>query len=154
MVQFNKLSDKHTVTFETPPYAVRLRADTTRVTQAVANLINNAIKYSPEGGEIVVKLEEDMNEVVIIVSDHGLGIPKEVQGRLFQPFYRVQSVETRGIDGLGLGLALTKAIVDAHGGRIWVESQVGEGSTFYVAIPKQEQEAVNERSLPAGNTTE
>jgi signal transduction histidine kinase len=66
----------------------------------------------------------------------------------------VQSVETRGIEGLGLGLALTKAIVDAHGGRIWVESQVGEGSAFYIAIPKQEQEAVNERSLPAGNATE
>ncbi|HAC17383.1 MAG TPA: hypothetical protein DCF78_02245 [Dehalococcoidia bacterium] len=57
---------------------------------------------------------------------------------MFQPFYRAQQVETRGIEGLGLGLALTKAFVDAHGGRIWVESEVGEGSVFYVAMPKQE----------------
>lgn len=152
VTQFDNLSDKHTVRFEPTSYAVRLRADTIRVTQAVANLINNAIKYSPEGGEILVKLEEDIDEVVISISDHGLGIPKEVQGRLFQPFYRVQQVETRGIEGLGLGLALTKAIVDAHGGRIWVESQVGEGSTFYVSLPKQE--TANERSLKVGSATE
>ena len=77
--QFDNLSEKHTVRFEAAAYAVRVRADTIRVTQSVANLINNAIKYSPEGGEIVVKLEEDIDEVVISVSDHGLGIPKEVQ---------------------------------------------------------------------------
>ncbi|MDP6451971.1 MAG: ATP-binding protein, partial [SAR202 cluster bacterium] len=150
--QFDNISERHTVRFEAPSYTVRVRADTTRVTQAVANLINNAIKYSPAGGEIVVQLEEDMDEVVITVSDHGLGIPKEVQGRLFQPFYRVQQAETRGIEGLGLGLALTKAIVDAHGGRIWVESEVGEGSAFYIAMPKQE--TANERSLTAGTATE
>ena len=77
---------------------------------------------------------------------------EEIQSIWEIPVYRVQQVETRGIEGLGLGLALTKAIVDAHGGRIWVESQVGEGSAFYIAIPKQE--TANERSLTAGTATE
>ena len=142
----------HTIRVQAPAYAVRLRADPTRLVQATSNLISNAIKYSPQGGEVTVKLEEGVDDVVISVSDQGLGIPKDTLGRLFQPFYRVQQAETRQIEGLGLGLALTKSIIDAHGGRIWVESEPGLGSTFSFSIPKQE--AGYEQAVGAGSATE
>ncbi|MBI4337096.1 MAG: GAF domain-containing protein [Chloroflexi bacterium] len=132
------LTDRHTFRVESPPYAVRIRADVTRVAQALGNLLSNAVKYSPQGGEIVVKVEETPKEVVLSVSDQGLGIAKEKAERLFQPFYRVQQAETRQIEGLGLGLALTRAIIEAHGGRIWVASEPGKGSTFSFSLPKQE----------------
>ena len=150
--QHRAISADHTVRVEAPSYEVRLRADTTRITQAIGNLVSNAIKYSPSGGEVAIKLEEGVEDVVVSVSDQGLGIPKDVLGRLFQPFYRVQQVETRQIEGLGLGLALTKAIVEAHGGRIWVESEPGKGSMFSFSLLKQE--TGNERLVPARTATQ
>ena len=135
------LSQLHTFRIEAPNYAIRINIDTTRSAQAVSNLLSNAIKYSPKGGEIVVKLEEKPKEVLVSVSDQGVGIPKEHLGRLFQPFYRVQGHETRKIEGLGLGLALTRAIVEAHGGKIEVTSEPGKGSVFSFSLPKQEGKA-------------
>ena len=139
--QVNKskaLTQRHTLRVDAPPYSVRNRVDATRVTQAVNNLITNAIKYSPQGGDILVKLEERVSEVVITVRDQGVGIPKDKLSRLFQPFYRVQQAETQQVEGLGLGLAVTRAIVEAHGGKIWAESEVGKGSLFGFSVPKQE----------------
>ena len=132
---------------QVPSYAVRLRADATRLSRAVGNLVSDAIKYSPEGGGVTVKLEEGVEEAVLSVSDEGIGVPKDVVRHLFQPFYRVQQVETRQIEGLGLGLALTKAIVEAHGGRIWAESEPGKGSVFSFSMLKHE--AGNEPALHA-----
>ncbi len=138
------LSQKHTLRVEAPANPVRLYADATRVAEGLRNLITNAVKYSPAGGEIVVRVQDQPGEVVLSVTDHGIGIPKEKVSQLFQPFYRVQQAETRNIEGLGLGLALTRAIVEAHGGRIWVESEHGKGSTFSFSVPKSE--TGNERS--------
>ncbi len=132
------LTEKHTFRLVLPPYPVRVRLDSTRAAQAVGNLLSNAVKYSPAGGEVIVKLEETAQEVAVSVTDQGVGIPKEQADRLFQPFYRVQQPETRHIEGLGLGLALSRAIVEAHGGRIRVESELGKGSVFIFTIPKQE----------------
>jgi signal transduction histidine kinase len=131
------LSDHHTVRVHTPPYPVRVRIDATRIGQAVANLLSNAIKYSPKGDQVLVTLEETPDEVVVHVSDQGVGIPKEKIDRLFQTFYRVEHPETAEVEGLGLGLALTRAMVEAHGGRIWVESELGKGSVFRFSLPKQ-----------------
>lgn len=130
------LSDHHNFVVDTPSYPVRTRLDVTRLGQAIGNLLNNAVKYSPEGGNVYVSLKETPEEVTVSVGDEGVGIPKDKVGRLFEPFYRVQEVKTQQIEGLGLGLALTKAIVEAHGGRIWVESEPGQGSRFQFSIPK------------------
>lgn len=132
------LSDRHEIVVDAPPYPVRIRADGTRTAQAVANLLSNAIKYSPNGGNVLIRLQEGTKEIVISVQDQGLGIPKDKIDRLFQPFYRIQQPETQSIEGLGLGLAFTRAVVEAHGGKIWAQSDPGKGSVFYFSIPKQE----------------
>jgi signal transduction histidine kinase len=149
------LTQKHTLRVEAPANPVRLYSDATRVAEALRNLIANAIKYSPAGGEIVVRVQDQAGEVVLSVSDHGIGIPKEKVSQLFQPFYRVQQAETRNIEGLGLGLALTRAIVEAHGGRIWAESEYGKGSTFSFSVPKSEigNERTTIQAAPAGSRT-
>lgn len=103
--------------------------------RAIANLVDNAIKYTPEGGTISLGLIEQNAEVVVWVRDTGLGIAPADQARIFEKFYRVRRKETAHVKGSGLGLALVKSIVEWHGGRVWVESQLGQGSTFYLAIP-------------------
>jgi two-component system NtrC family sensor kinase len=106
-----------------------------RLSQVVSNLVGNAIKYTPEGGTVKVWAEEKASQVLVFVQDDGIGISAEDQTKLFQKFYRVRSPETRDIPGTGLGLALTKSIVEKHDGRIWVDSKVGNGSTFTVLLP-------------------
>jgi len=107
--------------------------DGERVSQLLANLVSNAIKYSPDGGDVRVAVREIAGEVIIRVSDRGIGLSGEQIGRLFQPFTRLYTGQD--IRGTGLGLYISKAIVEAHGGRIWVESTPGQGSTFMVALP-------------------
>ena len=99
------------------------------------NFLSNAIKYSPHGETVTLSSERQGAEVVVTVRDRGPGIPLEAQSRLFQRFYRVDSSPTRQVGGTGLGLAIAKAIVEQHGGRIWVQSQAGEGSLFGFAVP-------------------
>jgi signal transduction histidine kinase len=113
----------------------RLRVDDDKVYQVVANLVHNAVKYSPDGGEVVVRLCEQNNEVRISVADHGLGMTAEQQSRLFQPFERAVD-PTRKITGTGIGLHLVKRLVEAHGGRISVETEQGKGTTVTIALPK------------------
>jgi two-component system NtrC family sensor kinase len=98
--------------------------------QVMDNLVNNAIKYTQEGGWISITATEDEGHVVVNVSDNGFGIPPEEQPRIFERFYRVKSEQARNITGTGLGLAIVKAVVDKHKGRVWVESKPGAGSTF------------------------
>jgi signal transduction histidine kinase len=107
--------------------------DGERITQLLTNLVSNAIKYSPSGGEVRVTVREVAGEAVVSVSDQGIGLSREQIERLFQPFTRLYS--GREIKGTGLGLYICKAIAEAHGGRIWVESKPGQGSTFSVALP-------------------
>lgn len=97
--------------------------------------MNNAIKYSPDGGVITCRLVETHNHVIMSITDQGLGIPKEAISHVFDRFYRVDKARSRAQGGTGLGLAISKEVVQMHGGRIWVESREGEGSTFYISLP-------------------
>lgn len=107
-----------------------------RLRQVAANLIGNAVKYTPDNGRVEVLLREDSDFLVLQVRDTGIGISLEDQRRIFDKFYRVESELTDNISGSGLGLAIVKAIVEKHGGRVWVESEMGKGSTFTVLLPK------------------
>jgi two-component system, OmpR family, phosphate regulon sensor histidine kinase PhoR len=104
--------------------------------QAVVNLIDNAVKYSPEGSAVEVGLTETDDEVVLFVVDHGPGVPREHLPRLFERFYRVDKARSRDLGGTGLGLAIVKHIAQAHGGSVSVDSTVGRGSTFRIHLPK------------------
>lgn len=104
--------------------------------EIVDNLVENAIKYTPDGGEVRVNVQGDGDKVLISVKDTGIGIAPEDLGHVFQKFYRVDNSQTRQIGGTGLGLYLVKQRVEALGGRVWVESQFGKGSTFYVSLPR------------------
>lgn len=110
-------------------------ADPNRITEVVQNVIDNAIKYTPQGS-ITVRLTGDRDVVQIQVSDSGMGIPSEDIPHLFQKFYRVDNTATRTIGGTGLGLYICKKIIELYNGRIWVESQLGKGSTFFINLPR------------------
>ncbi len=117
------------------PGIPQVKIDKLRITEVVANIISNAINYTEPGGSIKVSLSFQGKEVVTSVADTGHGIPKEAQDHLFNKFYRVSSALGQGVKGTGLGLYITKSIIDIHHGRIWVESEVGKGSTFSFALP-------------------
>ena len=112
-------------------------ADEDKVDQILTNLINNAIKYSPRGGDVVVTARGNGTGVMISITDQGMGIPKDHLSRVFDRFHRVDNRDTREVGGTGLGLYLVKHLVEAHGGKIWVESDVGKGSTFTFTLPEQ-----------------
>ena len=110
-------------------------ADPDRIEQVLRNLLDNAVKYSPQGGLVVVRGEVREDEVVISVADQGVGIAPEHLNRLFEKFFRIKSALGRHVVGSGLGLPIARTIVESQGGRIWAESQVGQGSTFYFTLP-------------------
>ena len=116
--------------------------------QVLDNLLSNAIKYTPEGGRITVTLRLTEDAFAISVQDTGIGIPPEELPRLFSKYHRVQDSRTKGIKGTGLGLLIVKEIVEAHGGRIEVQSEPGRGSTFTVFLPRS-----NDESTQAPNRT-
>jgi two-component system sensor histidine kinase VicK len=109
--------------------------DEDKVTQVLYNIISNAMKYSPEGGRIVFKVKEKDTEIVVSISDEGVGIPKNNLDKIFDRFYRVDKARTRKLGGTGLGLAIAKEMVTAHGGRIWATSVEGKGTTIYFTLP-------------------
>ena len=120
-------------------------ADSDRLLQITQNLLVNATKFTPEGGTITLRAKEENGSIVVEVQDTGYGIPEEEQRRLFRPYHR-QTGDREHLSGLGLGLALCKNLVQLHGGRIWVRSQEGKGSTFSFSIP------INSRAQQAGTT--
>jgi len=112
-----------------------VRADERKVKQVVLNLLSNAVKFTPDGGSISVRATLDTDCVEVAVRDTGIGIALEDQAAVFEEFTQVGRDYTKKAEGTGLGLALTKRIVELHGGRIWLESAPGEGSTFAFTLP-------------------
>lgn len=110
--------------------------DKQRINQVLDNIIGNALKFSPDGGIITVTLFEEGDMIGIAVSDQGVGVPEDKRERIFERFYQVDGSARRRFGGTGVGLAIVKRIVDAHQGHIWVESEVREGSTFFITLPK------------------
>jgi signal transduction histidine kinase len=114
-----------------PPDTLRLSADQSRITQVLDNLLGNSLKFTPPGGKITVNVNIQQNEAQVSVADTGPGIPDEALSRIFEPYWQVQKTRT----GMGLGLYIAKTIIEGHGGRIWVKSAVGRGTTFYFTLP-------------------
>ena len=112
-------------------------ADRDRLSQVVTNLLTNAVKYSPEESEVLLRLSQSDTQACIEVQDFGKGIADKQLPHIFDTFYRTPDAQASSKFGLGLGLAICKDIVERHGGRIWVESKVGKGSTFFVELPKK-----------------
>jgi len=127
---------RHPLSLRLDPMVGEMSADRDKLTQVMANLLNNAVKYSPNGGEIVVSTRVEGSAAHIVVRDHGMGIPKEALETIFERYGRVESLATRHIQGTGLGLPIVRQIVQLHGGAVWVESTVGEGSVFHVTLPR------------------
>lgn len=114
--------------------------DTDKIIQVIDNIMNNAIKYSPDGGVITCRLLETHNNVIMSITDQGLGMPKKELAHIFERFYRVDKARSRAQGGTGLGLAISKEVIEMHKGRIWVDSIEGKGSTFYISLPYEEYE--------------
>ncbi len=113
-----------------------VHGDEDRLGQVLINLLHNAVKFSPDGGEVRVSVRAVGDQVEVAVADHGVGIPRAAQARIFERFYKVDRARVRGeAGGTGLGLAIARHIIEQHGGRIWVESTEGIGSTFSFALP-------------------
>ena len=135
VAEFRVMTSAHRFEASVPDVLPPVWADPRRTRQVLRNLVENAVKYSPDGGPIRLVVEVEADEALVSVADRGLGIDPQHQGRIFERFYQADSASTRRVGGSGLGLAISKAIVKAQGGRIWVESQVGVGSTFYFTLP-------------------
>jgi two-component system phosphate regulon sensor histidine kinase PhoR len=118
-----------------PPDLPEVRGDASRLREVLQNLLDNAAQYTPPGGRIEVSALRTGQQVVVTVADTGIGIPQAEQGRIFERFYRVDADRSREAGGTGLGLSIARHIVEAHGGRIWVDSTVGEGSRFHFSLP-------------------
>ena len=121
-----------------------IAADRRRLAEVLQNLLDNAIQYTPPGGQIMLSAAAGNGEVTFTVSDTGIGIPQADQPRIFERFYRVDVARSREVGGTGLGLAIARHLVEVHGGRIWVESEVGQGSQFHFTVPVFD----SERALP------
>jgi PAS domain S-box-containing protein len=131
--------DGHQLVNNLPQAPVVALVDPVRIHQVLRNLLSNAIKYSPQGGPITVQLGTSADQVQICVSDEGIGIPEAEQERIFERFYRVQNEHTSQVRGVGLGLAICRWIVGAHGGQITVDSAMGRGSTFCLSLPTESE---------------
>ncbi|MEJ2208492.1 MAG: ATP-binding protein [Anaerolineae bacterium] len=133
--EFQMMTNRHHIQVDVPRELPLVLADPRRARQVLRNLVENAVKYSPDGGEIVISAEPKRDMLQVSVGDVGIGIDANQLDRIFDRFYQVDSASTRKVGGSGLGLAISRAIVEAHGGAIWVNSRPGEGSTFYFTLP-------------------
>ncbi|MBU0702240.1 MAG: HAMP domain-containing protein, partial [Chloroflexi bacterium] len=133
--QIQSQSQGVALSLEMPPTLPLVQADRDRLVQVLGNLLSNALRYVPRGGEITVRATEQRQEVIVAVADDGPGIPPDDLPHLFERFWRGDRTRRRATGGSGLGLTIARSLVEAHGGRIWVESVEGEGSTFAFALP-------------------
>lgn len=134
---------KYELVRDYPINSVWIEIDTDKMTQVIDNILNNAIKYSPDGGKITVSMKTTDDQMILSISDQGLGIPKQDLPRIFDRFYRVDRARSRAQGGTGLGLAIAKEIIKQHNGFIWAKSEYGKGSTFTIVLP-YDKEAVKE----------
>ncbi|GHH98096.1 cell wall metabolism sensor histidine kinase WalK [Neobacillus kokaensis] len=132
-----EMSKQQNVTFKRklPDRAIFVEIDEDKMTQVLYNIISNALKYSPEGGQVTFSIKEKGDKIIVSVSDEGVGIPKESIGKIFDRFYRVDKARTRKLGGTGLGLAIAKEMVKCHGGNIWATSREGKGTTISFSLP-------------------
>lgn len=126
---------KYELVRDYPITSVWIEIDTDKMTQVIDNILNNAIKYSPDGGKITVSMKTTDDQMILSISDQGLGIPKEDLPKIFDRFYRVDKARSRAQGGTGLGLAIAKEIIKQHNGFIWAKSEYGKGSTFTIVLP-------------------
>lgn len=126
---------KYTIIRDFPEDAVWVELDPDRMQQVIDNIMNNAVKYSPDGGVITVQMTIRNDSTLLSVTDQGMGIPKHDQTRVFSRFFRVDKARSRAMGGTGLGLSISKEVVEQFGGRIWVKSIEGKGTTFYISLP-------------------
>ena len=134
---------KYELVRDYPITSVWIEIDTDKMTQVIDNILNNAIKYSPDGGKITVMMKTTDDQMILSISDQGLGIPKQDLSRIFDRFYRVDRARSRAQGGTGLGLAIAKEIIKQHKGFIWAKSEYGKGSTFTIVLP-YDKDAVKE----------
>jgi signal transduction histidine kinase len=138
-----------TLSYEAPTDLPPVLGDRSRLGQVLDNLIGNALKFTPHGGRIEIRVEDAGDFERVSVSDTGIGIPADKLERVFEPFYQIDGSSTRRFGGAGLGLAIVRQIVEAHGGKVSVISEVGKGSTFIFTVPKYQDEQFNDET-PAG----
>ena len=134
---------KYELVRDYPITSVWIEIDTDKMTQVIDNILNNAIKYSPDGGKITVTMKTTDDQMILSISDQGLGIPKQDLPRIFDRFYRVDRARSRAQGGTGLGLSIAKEIIKQHNGFIWAKSKYGKGSTFTIVLP-YDKDAVKE----------
>jgi two-component system phosphate regulon sensor histidine kinase PhoR len=136
---FRAMAARHTLRASVPAGLPVVWGDPDKVEQILTNLVGNAIKYSPGGGEVLVSVEHDGDTVQVSVRDQGIGMSPRDMGQLFEKFYRVDREEVRRAGGTGLGLYITKRLVEMHGGRLWAESWPGVGSVFRFTLPTSDE---------------
>jgi len=133
--RFQSTTQQHWMLLDLDAALPTIEGDADKLTQVVANLVSNAIKYSPEGGDVLITSGTEGAEVRVSITDHGLGVPAEALDTIFERYARHESKDRESIGGTGLGLPLARQVVEMHGGRVWAESEQGKGSTFTFAIP-------------------
>jgi two-component system phosphate regulon sensor histidine kinase PhoR len=142
------------IDLDVPDRVSPVRGDEDRLGQVLVNLLHNAVKFSPNGGRVVVGVREEGGEVRLWVNDPGIGVPRADLVRIFERFYKVDRARVRGRGGTGLGLSIARHVVESHGGRIWAESEEGSGSTFIFSVPVAPAgAAVGSGESPAGGAT-
>jgi two-component system, OmpR family, sensor histidine kinase VicK len=137
-----EMSKEQNVSFQRllPTHAIFVEIDEDKMTQVLYNIISNALKYSPEGGQVTFLIKEEEEKIVVSISDEGMGIPKENVSKIFDRFYRVDKARTRKLGGTGLGLAIAKEMVNVHGGMIWAVSEEGKGTEISFSLPYEQSE--------------
>jgi two-component system, OmpR family, phosphate regulon sensor histidine kinase PhoR len=129
-------AEDHTITLDIQVQDSKIVADKLRISQVIGNILDNAIRFSPQGRQVTIELSEQDNEYLVSITDQGIGVSPEYIDHIFERFYRVRNTASRQYSGIGLGLFVARAIVEAHGGHIWVSSNQGLGSTFSFTLPR------------------
>jgi two-component system phosphate regulon sensor histidine kinase PhoR len=145
-------TERHSLVVDSVPEPITATVGKDQMEQILQNLVSNAIKYSPEGGEvrIIIREEDETDSVLVGVKDSGTGIPESAKSKLFKPYRRIHNPKTASVKGTGIGLFLVKNLVEAHSGTIWVESELGKGTTFWFRIPKKPTEQAASESYHPG----